>query len=309
MTPTSIPVRLLRRLTAPFAALVCALLLGLCTAPQAQAALVDPTPPDAPTDLTVQPGDRILTVFFTPPVVNEVTILDGYEYSLDGGTIWTSLPLVATLGISKAGATMGEIEGVLNGQGYAVQVRALSNAGPGASTAPVITQTDAWFHDPLSKKQRLALVKVPAHPKTYTGKAARTVAFAASRNGSPAVAASTLAGRQLQEGQAVSIPAASFKPGTAKLTTAGKALVGDAIASLAYVGSVRCEGYSDYAGNAAAAATLATARATAVCDLLVADGAAVKTWVKGFGPTRPLAIGGTATFRADNGRVVLLMLA
>ncbi len=308
MTPTSITGRLLRRFTTRMAALVCTALFALCAAPQAQAAVVDPAPPDAPTDLTVSPGDRTLTVFFTPPVVNEATVLDGYEYSLDGGTIWTSLPLVATLGISKSSATMGEIEGVLNGQGYAVQVRALSNAGPGASTAPVITQTDAWFRDPLSKKQRRALVTVPAHPKTYSGKAVKTVAFAASRDGSPAVAASTLAGRQLQEGQAVSIPAASFKAGTAKLTPTGKVLVGDAIASLAYVGSVRCEGYADYAGTATAANRLATARATAVCDLLVVDGAAVKTWVKGFGPTWPLAVGGTSTFRADNGRVVLRIL-
>lgn len=63
--------------------------------------------------------------------------------------------------------------------------------------------------------------------------------------------------------------------------------MGDVVGSLGYVGSVQCEGYADYAGKPTAAQKLATARAAAVCKLLVADGAAVKTWVKGYGSTWP----------------------
>jgi len=316
MTPvTSIPRRRLRRMMVAVATFAVASTLGSVTASPALAEGIavtgTPAPevPGAPANLDVEPGDRVLTATFVPPAVNEATTIDGYEYSLDGGDTWNALPLVVTLGLAKAHSTVGEIAGVLNGQGYAVQVRALTNAGAGESTDAVAVQTMAWFHDPLSKKQRRTLVKVPATPQNYTGKPARTVALAASRDGSPAVTASSLAGRQLQEGQAVSVPASTFKPGSATLTPAGKALVGDVVGSLGYVGSVQCEGYADYAGGPTAAQKLAKARAAAVCQLLVVDGAAVNTWVKGYGSTWPLAIGGTPASRADNGRVVLLVLA
>ena len=109
MMPTSIPVRLLQRTTTWVAALVCAVLFALCPAPQAQAAVVDPVAPEAPTDLGVQPGDRVLTVTFLPPAVNEATSIDGYEYSLDGGSTWSTLPLVTVLGITKIATKTGEI--------------------------------------------------------------------------------------------------------------------------------------------------------------------------------------------------------
>ncbi|AGL16845.1 fibronectin type III domain-containing protein [Actinoplanes sp. N902-109] len=77
--------------------------------------------PGAPAGLTATPGDRRITLAFTPPD----RAVTGYEVSLDGGATWTALPDDRT------------VTGLINGTSYDVQVRAVNEAGAGPATASV----------------------------------------------------------------------------------------------------------------------------------------------------------------------------
>jgi len=85
------------------------------------------TPPTAPAITTVTPGDRTLTVAFTPPASNGGGLITGYQYSLDDGGTWqapspavTTSPLVIT--------------GLVNGTTYGVRIRAVNSAGAGSAS-------------------------------------------------------------------------------------------------------------------------------------------------------------------------------
>lgn len=265
----------------------------------------------APGALTATPGDRVLTLSFEPPAITGDWTIDGYRYSLDRGKTWH--PLAVTMsGVTRPtlrpAPLTGRIEGVLNGKRYVVTVRAKTSAGAGEASRPVAVTPPLWFHDPLTAQARKALAKVPAKPATYHGKVARTEAYAASRNGTPAFPATELAGRQLQLRQAVSFSAGEmFRFDSAVVTPAGRREIRAVVKSLTYVEAVQCEGYSDYGGSVANEWRLSRTRAAAVCRLLKTYGADVSTGSRGFGPTRPAIIGGSTAARDDNRRVVLLV--
>jgi len=262
----------------------------------------------APTILGVTPGDRVLTVEFDFGVLRRMPAIKGFRYSLDHGKTWKKLESDWQPVTSRPAPVTGRIEGVLNGRTYAVMVRAVTSSGVGTPSRAAKVTTVMWFHDPLSKAARKALRPVPAHPAAYHGKVARTQAFAASRNVTPAFPAADLDKRQLQQGQAVSFAAGEmFRFNSATVTPTGRREIRSVLASLTYVKAVQCEGYSDYGGSVANEWKLSRARAAAVCRLLTKYGADVTTDSRGFGPSRPAIIGGSTAARDDNRRVVLLI--
>ncbi len=86
-------------------------------------------PPGAPSDLATSPGDGFLTVDFTPPSPTGVSITN-YAWSADDGATWTPLaPPDAAPPVTVSGLDVG--------RAYALRLRAVTPAGPGAASAPV----------------------------------------------------------------------------------------------------------------------------------------------------------------------------
>ncbi len=86
--------------------------------------------PSAPTITGITPASGQLSVAFSPPVSNGGATITAYQYSLDGGVTWASpTPAVTTSPLV--------ITGLVNGQSYAVRLRAVNSAGPGAASATV----------------------------------------------------------------------------------------------------------------------------------------------------------------------------
>jgi hypothetical protein len=78
----------------------------------------------APTIVSITPGDRQLSVLFTPPASDAGSAISNYQYSIDGGTTYvafspaqTNSPLV--------------ISGLTNGTTYTVRIEAVTGVGPG----------------------------------------------------------------------------------------------------------------------------------------------------------------------------------
>lgn len=261
-----------------------------------------------PRDLEVTTGDRVMTLSFDLGVTKRSPAITGFGYSLDRGKTWHHLSTHWHATRVPAPTLTGQVEGVLNGKTYRVMVRAKTSRGVGPASRAVSATPTMWFHDPLTTQARRHLKPVPAHPTGYRGKVARTKAFAASRNGTPAFPAAGLEGRQLQQREAVSFAAGEmFRFDSASVTPKGRREIRSVVASLGYVRSVTCEGYSDYGGTAANEWRLSRGRAAAVCRLLKEYGADVVTKARSFGPTRPAVIGGSTAARDDNRRVVLLV--
>jgi|GEM_PF-3464155 len=261
----------------------------------------------APMIDSVVPGDRTMTVEFSLGEVKRAfPAFTGWSYSLDRGKTWKKLDSDWQSPQKRPDTVTGTIEGVLNGHKYAVMVAGRTSDGLGSPSKAYVLTTKAWFHDPLTPQARKALRAVPAHPAGYHGKVVRTVAFAASRNGTPAFPAGDLDGRQLQQRQAVSFSAGEmFRFDSPRVTPTGRREIRSVVASLVYVKAVRCEGYSDFGGSVTNEWKLSRQRAAAVCRLLKEYGAEVTTGSRGFGPTRPAIIGGSTAARDDNRRVVL----
>ena len=78
----------------------------------------------APTIVSITPGDRQLSVLFTPPTSDAGSAISNYQYSINGGTTFaafspaqTNSPLV--------------ISGLTNGTTYTVRIEAVTGVGPG----------------------------------------------------------------------------------------------------------------------------------------------------------------------------------
>lgn len=116
------------------------LLIGVpvAVAPMASAAAptgvdADPAPLAAPTGLAVTAGNSSATVTFIAPVADDTDPIINYEYSLDAALTWT--PFVPAIT-----ATSATITGLINGQSYSIQLRAVTAIGPGlASDAVTVT--------------------------------------------------------------------------------------------------------------------------------------------------------------------------
>ncbi|SDU92924.1 Outer membrane protein OmpA [Microlunatus sagamiharensis] len=267
-----------------------------------------PAVPAAPTGVTVTPGDRTATLSFTVPDSDGGQPITGYEVSVDGGDSWDGVATTAAQGSSTERTAL--LGGLLNGRTYEIAVRARNADGAGAATPASSTSLQPWFSDPVSVTDRAAEVPVPAKPTSYKGKVARTVATNRAHDGTVAMNAPTLKGRQLQSGQAVQLSDKIFKDSTSKLTTSGKKVIKSIAPSLTYVDAISCEGYTNYGSPSKqkGLTKLAKARAAAVCSTLASYAEQVDVDAKvGYGGDRPVIIGSTYAKRADNRRVVVVI--
>jgi predicted RNA-binding protein with TRAM domain len=86
--------------------------------------------PEAPSVSALVESDRGLTVLFNAPA-NGGTPITNYEYSLDGGTIWT------TRSPASASAPL-VLSGLVNGTSYSVRLRAVNAVGSGAASTTIV---------------------------------------------------------------------------------------------------------------------------------------------------------------------------
>jgi outer membrane protein OmpA-like peptidoglycan-associated protein len=163
----------------------------------------------------------------------------------------------------------------------------------------------AWFHDPVSAKARHAEIAVPASPDSYTGPLRHTTATFRTHRGSIAVPVARAYGHTLVRGQALSLSKASLFAFNSPIPThAAKAEIRRLGGALADVRRVTCEGYTDFGGLASHESTLSRQRAKAICALVHRHHGITTTSV-GYGGTRPVIVGGTASNRAQNRRVII----
>ncbi len=94
------------------------------------ARIAPPILPSAPTNVVAQPGGAKATLTWQAPASSGTSPIKHYEYSLDGGGIWTMFSPTVT-------ESPGTIEGLINGKPYSVSLRAVSADGAGAASVPV----------------------------------------------------------------------------------------------------------------------------------------------------------------------------
>jgi len=100
--------------------------------------------PDAPTALTVVPGDSSAQLSWTAPANNGGNAITGYSvsYSTDGST-WTTATANNTLSSSGPVPTSYTVTGLTNGTAYYFKVAALNGLGSSAATSTTSTYTPA----------------------------------------------------------------------------------------------------------------------------------------------------------------------
>ena len=86
--------------------------------------------PQAPDISGITSGDRTLRVSFASPA-NGGTPITNYEYSVDGGTTWTTRSPAST-------ASPVIVSGLTNGTAFPVRVRAVNAVGSGAASSTVV---------------------------------------------------------------------------------------------------------------------------------------------------------------------------
>ncbi|MFN3865650.1 MAG: fibronectin type III domain-containing protein [Demequina sp.] len=100
------------------------------SAPSGEHSATPFTSPGSPSVTAAEPGNGRATLEFAAPAFDGGSPITGYEYSVDGGTTWTSAP-----------AGPGEaftVYGLTNGTQYTVVTRAVNADGPGAVSEPVL---------------------------------------------------------------------------------------------------------------------------------------------------------------------------
>jgi outer membrane protein OmpA-like peptidoglycan-associated protein len=129
-----------------------------------------------------------------------------------------------------------------------------------------------------------------------------------SAAGLVAPATTTLGAGILRPGQAATLPGQFlFDFNSPVLTARGQALVKALVQNLRGNEAVTCEGYTDYAGDRRHELQLSRQRSLVVCNALKAYGAQVQTSNQGFAGDKPVVIGGKATLRHENRRVVVVV--
>ena len=98
---------------------------------QATSAVTPAAAPAAPGSVSVVAGDGSATVSFAPAASNGAEVT-GYQYSIDNGTNWVTLPTSPVAG----GRLSGSVPGLTNGTAYDVSVRAVNEIGTGTESAP-----------------------------------------------------------------------------------------------------------------------------------------------------------------------------
>jgi outer membrane protein OmpA-like peptidoglycan-associated protein len=241
-----------------------------------------------------------------------------YESSLDGST-WVNSPWSQ----NHYGDRTARVCGLSDDHTYAILLRAVNRIGAGptghvlvsplpgplAPRSPLTPPApSAWFADPLSPTARARLVAFPRTPNAYRGKPLHTRALHRAYRDQIAVPVASVRGRALAAGQAVSLSGDTpFGYNSARITADGRAQIRALATSLKGARSIVCEGYTDYGGSIPRERRLSLDRARAVCAALRADGVIAAVTSLGYGQQRPVIIGGKATQRAENRRVVVLV--
>jgi outer membrane protein OmpA-like peptidoglycan-associated protein len=167
----------------------------------------------------------------------------------------------------------------------------------------------SWFHDPVSVAGRRAEMAVPADPSTQIA-LRQTKATFRTESGSLAVPAPWAYGHQIVSPEALTLTGqALFAFNSPTPTAAARAELRKLGPALSHVRALTCEGYTDFGGDVAHQQILSLERAGAICALIHADRASIRTTVVGYGGNRPVIVGGTAADRAANRRVVLVATA
>jgi len=240
------------------------------------------------------------------PTNSAVTIVGEGSYALDPSTgIITFTPAP---GFTGAGAGVGFQVGDAYGQHDLAAYEPTIATPPPPTPLPTPTPSPTPAPQPLPVIERKDLVKIPRNPKAVTGKERKTKAFNSSFTGVDAHPIVKLGARSLTKGQATTLSGDGlFDFDSGKLTKKGRAQVKAVVSNLKGTKAVKCEGYTDYAGSEDHELDLSAARAKAVCTTLKTYGAKVITKTKGYGPQRPVVVGGTAKGRKENRRVVILV--
>lgn len=254
------------------------------------------TAPWVPRDLDASGSGTTLTVRFTAPASDGGSAITGYQISTDGGRTWSTRVLTCPCSVA--------LTGLPTGRTYPVVVRAVNAVGPGPWTAVDNAYTNPGW-SPVVRPPAGAIA-VPANPDAYQGPQRYTQALHTTYAGRPAAPISSLGAHQMVRGDAVTtLRGELFDFDSADLTAAGRAAVRTVAQHLTQAHHVTCEGYTDYAGQAAHEKALSLARAQVICRTLIADGARVTTAAYGYGGARPVVVGGTPQSRAENRRVVI----
>lgn len=271
-----------------------------------------PGPSEEPLELTATPGNARATLSFLPPDDDGNSAHTGYEYSIDGGTTW--LPITTTANGMRRTAT---VTGLTNGLLYTFQIRLVTSVGPSpesndASATPAAAPPapPSWFRDVVTPAQRAKEIAVPQSPRSYRGPQRYTRARNRAYTGQLAMPVTTLRGRALSAGQAAVLAGDGlFDFNSSRLTTAGKRQIRLLAPTLRNADRVRCEGYTDYGADLAWEYRLSRARAKRVCAALAAAGVDAQFVQRGYGPQRPVVVGGPRHTREENRRVVVLVLS
>jgi outer membrane protein OmpA-like peptidoglycan-associated protein/DNA-binding beta-propeller fold protein YncE len=258
--------------------------------------------PGPPRDLEATGGDRTLGLTFRPPASTGTSAITRYEARVGTGA-WTR---VKTTG---AGSLRATITGVENGERFTVRVRARNATGAGQPSDPATARTKTWFTDPRTGVAGRGLIAIPRDPDAYDSDVQRrTKAYARSYRGLVAMDIPDLRGRAMQPGQAATLSDKGlFEFDSDRLTAKGRAEVRGLVRSLRYSEAVRCEGYTDYAGEDDHELDLSRGRSKAVCRALRSYGADVDTSTVGYGGARPVVVGSTPESREGNRRVVVVV--
>jgi len=291
----------------------------------------DPSIPGEPRDLGATRfkdaqglATDCLRLWARPPVDDGTLAIDHYEASVDGAT-WRSCRTSRMTTHVRDDDWYHRLTlcGLSRERVYTLQVRAVNRLGPGPSgrvtlaplpgpltrrpplTPPTPSESLA---DPLSPAARARLVAIPRKPNGYRGKPLHTRALHRAYRDQIAVPVASVGGRALAAGQAVSLSGDTpFGYNSARITADGRAQIRALATSLKGARSIVCEGYTDHGGSIPREKRLSLDRARAVCAALKADGVIAAVTSLGYGEQRPVIIGGKATQRAENRRVVVLV--
>ena len=107
-------------------------------------------PPSAPQITTTSPGNRSITVTFTPPANDGGAEITNYEYSTDNGDTWVARSPAST-------ASPLIISGLTNGTAYAIRLRAFNSAGAGEASLQMIPSIGTTPVGPPSAPQSVSV--------------------------------------------------------------------------------------------------------------------------------------------------------
>ena len=204
----------------------------------------------------------------------------------------------ATLAAALVGVTT-----LLSGT-VATAAAATTRGAPVATTASSAGAGNDWFVDPRTPSERRSAIAVPRDPKRYDGKVRETHAIYRTHAGDLAVPVRHAFGHAIEKEQAVTLSRKNlFAADTDRFTAHARRQLG--LLALPDISSIRCEGYTDYAGAAKRNRTLSRGRAAAVCSALAVQNGIEHTTVVGYGPTHPAVVGGESRDRRLNTRVVV----